>query len=270
MVTSQPEPPDGPARRRHSRVVFDTAPTARNLHAVRADGANPAPAVPESPPGLAPGTRIKAAVPGRAIETGTVTEALTDTGGAVRSYAWRPDRAADLDHPWHANPGHVLVSPAHVVRPLFTGPHTPGPDVGRPDLHRTAVQRAGNGPVSEPTVSGASRTVTRSPRPGLDTGRPAPLRLEEHGDIIRVLDPVHGRLDVPADQLSAALRWTRPELCDLLSRYGPGRPLAPDLPRITLAALAALAAPAAWPGAATPTEQTPIPATTPVIPPPAT
>jgi hypothetical protein len=91
------------------------------------------------------------------------------------------------------------------------------------------------------------------------TGEPAPsdptpaARIEDRHGRARVTDPVCGVLDVDPDLLAAALRWTPDQLHDLIRAYRPGLAVPPGLPHLTLAALAAQAAPGAWTAGRPPT-----------------
>jgi hypothetical protein len=145
---------------------------------------------------------------------------------------------------------------------VLHGPH--------PDL--TAAHHAAQQALLRNVHHQAADTPGASPggRPGAawEPGqRPVAPSLTWHGDTATVGDPVHGWLQVPADDLAAALTLPTDDLTHRIGdRY---RALDPATPRITLAALAALNAPDQLPNLHAPPPRHPEPEAEPAAPDPA-
>jgi hypothetical protein len=103
----------------HPQAAFAAAHAQRALAAAEPP-AHPWPA----------GTRV--ATTAGARHTGTVDHAVSGRDGQVLGYAWRPDTAVLVGHPWRYQPDHTLVSPPGQLAATLTGPDRGIPAAGTP------------------------------------------------------------------------------------------------------------------------------------------
>jgi hypothetical protein len=148
----EPGDPDGARSTAQAAFVAEHGPTLLEL------------VTPPSAP-FPPGTRVAARPPGRRddVQTGKVVEAIGEEGQPTTSYAWRPDRAELVGHPWRDNPRHVLVTPAEWVLPTLAPPDAGlGDDASRLPLAfgATVTFAADDGQVLAGEVVRAVRTPT--------------------------------------------------------------------------------------------------------------
>jgi len=104
----------------HPQASFAAAHAERLLAAVQ----------PPAQP-LPPGTRIAHGVDG-GRHTGTIVHAICGRDAEVLGYAWRPDTAALVGHPWRYQPDHTLISPPDRLSPTLAGPERAIPAAGTP------------------------------------------------------------------------------------------------------------------------------------------
>jgi hypothetical protein len=119
-------------------VLLDADPTHRarpfthpQATFVAAHGQRLASAVEPPDHPFPPGTRVAMTVDGQR-HTGTVAHAVAGRDGTVLAYAWRPDAAALVGHPWRYHPDHTLISPPDQLSATLTEPELGFPDRGAP------------------------------------------------------------------------------------------------------------------------------------------
>lgn len=104
----------------HPQAAFAAAHAERILAAV---------GVPDHP--FPPGTRV-AFTGDDGRHTGTVAHAICGRDGDVLGYAWRPDTAALVGHPWRYQPDHTLISPPARLAATLADPERGIPETGTP------------------------------------------------------------------------------------------------------------------------------------------